>query len=372
MDDVGIAQFPTAFRWSFKHASAIRKSAENVLVCIGDPDDPQCGFGEACPRSYVTGETIESVTAFVRRHGRDLVAAAGTVGDLRSWIADKSAMIDGNPAAFGALEQAMLDRLGRRGGQNLETLLGIGSRARPATYSAVLGDSGMAVFTAQAVAYRAMGLRNVKFKLSAASARPKVRLLKGLFGSRLRLRGDGNNLWRDAGAAIEALDVVRNDLWAVEEPLRAGDFAGCRDLAEALDVRIILDESLTRREQLEDLADDPQRWLANIRVSKMGGVIRAIDLAERATVLGIGVVIGAHVGETSLLTRGALAVAASLPAPPTAMEGAFGTWLLREDVVAEPVMFGRGGVLVPSRAFAAGAGSGLTLKTAVRERFVAV
>ena len=56
-------------------------------------------------------------------------------------------------------------------------------------------------------------------------------------------------------------------------------------------------------------------------------------------------IVGAHVGETSLLTRAALSVANAYRDILVAQEGAFGTHLLEHDVVDPPLMFGAGGVL---------------------------
>ena len=50
---------------------------------------------------------------------------------------------------------------------------------------------------------------------------------------------------------------------------------------------------------------------------------------------------GAHVGETSILTRAALTVAAHAGDALLAQEGAFGTTLLRRDLVSPVLMFGR-------------------------------
>jgi hypothetical protein len=56
-------------------------------------------------------------------------------------------------------------------------------------------------------------------------------------------------------------------------------------------------------------------------------------------------VVAAQVGETSLLTRAALTVAAQARDLLVAQEGAFGTRLLAEDVCEEPLMFGPAGRL---------------------------
>ena len=77
----------------------------------------------------------------------------------------------------------------------------------------------------------------------------------------------------------------------------------------------------------------------------MGGLLRSLAIVEQAKKLGIKIIIGAQVGETSLLTRAALTIAQIAKPVLIAQEGAFGTLLLAEDVTTEPLMFGNGGVL---------------------------
>ncbi len=77
----------------------------------------------------------------------------------------------------------------------------------------------------------------------------------------------------------------------------------------------------------------------------MGGVLRSLAVVEAARAAGIGVIVGAQVGETSLLTRAALAVAHAAGPILVAQEGAFGTLLLTRDVCDPPLMFGAGGRL---------------------------
>jgi hypothetical protein len=60
---------------------------------------------------------------------------------------------------------------------------------------------------------------------------------------------------------------------------------------------------------------------------------------------GIGVIVGAQVGETSLLTRAGLTAARAASDALVAQEGAFGTFLLQRDVCDPPLMFGAGGML---------------------------
>ena len=96
----------------------------------------------------------------------------------------------------------------------------------------------------------------------------------------------------------------------------------------------------------------------NVRVSKMGGIGRSLEVVEAAAKLGVGVIVGAQVGETSILTRAGLTVMQAARQSLVAAEGAFGTHLLREDLTEESLMFGDGGCAHAAGQCRAGAGAG--------------
>jgi len=126
---------------------------------------------------------------------------------------------------------------------------------------------------------------------------------------------------------------------------RSGHYDALAWLARRLGCRIVLDESVLRASQIVHLAGRADAWFINLRVSKMGGLLRALEVVEAARRAGIRLVVGAQVGEPSLLTRAALTVAATARDLLVAQEGAFGTHLLERDVCDPPLMFGAGGVL---------------------------
>src|SRR5437667_398413 len=81
------------------------------------------------------------------------------------------------------------------------------------------------------------------------------------------------------------------------------------------------------------------------------GLPRSLEVIAAARRHGVPVIVGAQVGETSLLTRAALTVASQARDILLAQEGAFGTLLLGDDVCDPPLMFGPGGQIqfsVPS------------------------
>ena len=91
-----------------------------------------------------------------------------------------------------------------------------------------------------------------------------------------------------------------------------------------------------------------------------GGLCRSLALTEDLAQRGIGVIVGAQVGETSLLTRAGLTIAHMAADNLHAMEGGFGTHLLQRDLTSPCLMFGDGGLLYPEN-YLEGEGIGLGL-----------
>ena len=353
IERLDVYSFPVPFKAVFRHASASRSRAENLIVAARSADG-LTGYGEGCPRDYVTGESVEGGAAFIRRHAQAIADEVTGGASLRAWADAHRSEIDEHPAAFCAIELAVLDLLGKAADAPVEDIVDVPRLDGGFTYSAVLGDSPYLVYRLQLFRYRRKGFTDFKVKVSGDPGRDR-RKLRALGRKRLRVRLDANNLWADADDCITHLNALGGSVYAVEEPLTAGDLAGFERVSEECGVRIILDESLLRASQLDGLGS-PERWIVNVRVSKMGGIGRSLEVVERAASLGVGVIVGAQVGETSILTRAGLTVMQAARPVLAASEGAFGTHLLREDLTAESLMFGDGGVLTIPDAGAPGLG----------------
>jgi L-alanine-DL-glutamate epimerase-like enolase superfamily enzyme len=334
------------FRQSFRHAAAERSATQSIWIEARNGDGLM-GVGEGCPRGYVTAETMGTAAAFIRDCIQEWRGKCPDPQSICNWVRSHSTRIDANPSAWAAVEIALLDLLARERSVPIESLLGLPRLEGRFTYSAVLGDSGRVVFETQLARYLQSGFRQFKIKLSGDLRRDgfKVRALAAAGISPDLVRADANNLWSRPEQAIEFCKALCFPFHAIEEPLRAGDYEGMRRIAGALGTRIILDESLARSGQLDELPKADGIWVANIRVSKLGGVLRSRDCMHKARERGLGIIVGAHVGETSVLTRAALAVAGTMRGRLLAQEGAFGRHLLAQEITNAPVEFGASGVL---------------------------
>lgn len=333
------------FRQRFSHASAQRTETSSIWVeAMGD--DGRTGCGEACPRPYVTGETLESARAFFNATHAEVIAEIHDATTLRAWVAAHASRIDCHPAAWCAIELALIDLFAQQAEQTAEAWLGLPATTGKFQYSAVLGDADLPTFAATFSRYLEIGMTDFKLKLSGdlARDRDKLTVLKDAGTAVARLRLDANNVWQNVDTARDFLTALDAPAFAVEEPLAIHLRTHLPALAQALDIAVILDESLCRIGELADCAAGT-RWIPNLRVSKMGGLLRALDLVDAARIRGMPLIIGAQVGETSLLSRVALTVARAAGESLLAQEGAFGTYLLEHDACTPPIMFGAGGSL---------------------------
>ena len=358
-------RFSAPFKRTFRHSRAARSEASSLIVAARSADG-LVGYGEGCPREYVTGETLAGGLAFIRETSPDLTANVRNIDELRAWTMAREDAIDRNPAAFCAMELAMLDLFGKASERSLEAVLGLPPLAGTFRYTAVLGDASPLATRLLSRRCLRRGFRDFKAKLSGDPQRDRRRL-RALRDARprVRLRLDANNLWQGAESCIRHLRALDADLFAVEEPLRVGDLAGFREVGRAVAAKIVLDESLLRAEQVAALdGADAVGWLANLRVSKLGGLLRTLQVARRAAQRGIGVIVGCQVGETSILTRAGLAAMHAAGPNLVASEGAFGTHLLRRDLTEPCLMFGQGGALGEAERPGPGAaGLGLAIRS---------
>lgn len=324
---IEILHIQVPFKEKFSHSSATREETETVVVKITN-EKGQVGLGESCPRSYVTGETFASCEDYIRSISETLLQMT-TLQELKKYIEENSPEIDKNPAAFCAIELALLDILAQEKNMTVEKLLSLKTGKQNLKYTAVLGIDSWPNLIKKILVYAYLGFEDYKVKISG-DAKKDLRKIKivSIFSKKIRV--DGNNLFKNANAAIEYLTVIRPYIWAVEEPLPPFDFEGMKKIIKELHLVIILDESFKNKDDILKHQGKLEFFIPNIRISKMGGLIRTLALINELEKHRGKFILGSHVGEMSLLTKAALLVSEHSQKL-IAKEGGFGTWLLKED-----------------------------------------
>ena len=342
--DVVTATLP--FRLSFGHALAARRSTDNVYVRVM-LDDGSVGFGEGVPRDYVTGESVDgAVAAIAERYapvvlGQPVPDAAGVPGFIDG-AAEMAEPLE--PAAWCALELAMLDAFGHHFGCSVSQWLGGGPPVDRVRYDFIVPFAGQRTLGVLGLLIRAAGFHQVKMKVGhdVEAAVRGLATLRRMLGDGVDLRVDANCAWTSDQALTAIARMRPFGISGVEQPVAADDVAGLRDVTRAVPESIIVDESLCSVADARRLIDAEACNAFNIRVSKCGGLRNSARIARMARDAGLACIIGAQVGESGILSAAGRHLAASLPGV-RHVEGSAGRLLLKEDLTMDNVMPGWGG-----------------------------
>ncbi|MHB8137762.1 MAG: alpha/beta fold hydrolase [Smithellaceae bacterium] len=336
---------------TIRHAAATRNEGESIWVQA--KRNEHTGYGEGCPRAYVAGDDLASSLKWVKENFSAGEANFSTLDDIKQWVSFHEKIIDQYPSAWCAIEMAILDLLAREKGCSVEALLGLTSDMRYGRYTAVLGDQKLWQYATLVDQYLIRGIADFKIKLSGNLEKDtqKVDLLDTLsiqnhaLISSIRL--DANNLWKDhcdeAIAFTQALGCGR--VFAMEEPVQARHVEDISRFSMTTGLPVILDESLCTLDDLRLFQNVPGQFIANIKLSRVGGLVRALRMITEVKKLGWPIIVGCHVGETSLLTRAALVVSAAAGKSLVAHEGAFGDYLIKREPTQPTLTFGHNGLL---------------------------
>ncbi|MDD4974026.1 MAG: enolase C-terminal domain-like protein [Bacteriovorax sp.] len=340
------------FKAKFAHHSKTRESTETIVVEIknnngnngnnGNNNDkkPLSGFGESCPRSYVTGEDIQSAQIFIAEMA-PLLEQVYSLDELKRLKASLTKEIDKNPSAWCALEMAMLDLLAREKNISVEKLLGLHSKTDTIPYSGVIGIDSFTAVLLKFIIYKSLGFNDFKIKLSGEQAKD-LKTLKLISRWSKKVRVDANNLFTTPQEAIAYLLPLRSFIWAVEEPVGPHAFTDMKEIAMALKIKIILDESFLNIASLENIKGMHEMFIPNLRISKLGGVLRTLELVAKLEESNFHWILGSHVGEMSLLTRASLLISGNCSKALIAIEGGFSTHLLSYDPFFPNLKLGMG------------------------------
>ncbi len=351
-------------RSKIKHASHEREASDNLVVKV-TLDDGQVGYGEGVPRSYVTGETIDTTFDALARVDvpRILDGSEGTFLDvacaLSRWtlpeIADDPRGMFGN-AARCALEMALLDAYGRSFGvpfgEAIEAVAdAAGARrespARVRYSGAITADSPRGEFRS-AIKMRIYGFAHVKLKVGIAGQddEARVRRCRRILGSRANLRVDANEAWTLDEFAGHVPHLAARKVSAVEQPLPHGRLEDLEDAGRRFATPVMLDESLCGIPDGRRVIELRAAKYFNIRLSKCGGIFPSLRLMEVAHSAGLGYQLGCHPGETGLLSAAGRAFASRLRGF-LAVEGSYDRHVLARNIIREDVTFHYGGWAAP-------------------------
>ncbi len=356
-------QVPIALRKPVRHASHIRFANDTIVLrCV--MNDGSVGWGEGLPRTYVTGESIDSVWRHVEQtnfqqlrecelSGAAVAAAAVDGFQLAEVAPDPGVTVRecfGNSVRC-AIELAVLDAACRTEGCSVGDLIcrlpdafGFATPRDEVFYSGAVTSMSPSKQWLSALKMRLFAFRQVKVKVGTAGISDEacLRRVRRVVGSRVDLRLDANEAWRCDQVAAKLEPLMKYRPTSLEQPVAHADVAGLKHVRSMVQIPMMLDESLCCTEDAERAIAGEWCDLFNIRLSKCGGIVRSLRLVAMARRHGLGYQLGCQVGETGILSAAGRHFACNIP-DIRYLEGSFDRFLVKESLTEQDLTFRYGG-----------------------------
>ncbi len=300
----------------YAHQRARFANAESLILLLED-DQGHCGIGEAQPRPWVTGETIDEVFGelVTRQHGllgRDIDSlddVRDSVDSLAFTLATRSGRQ--HLATLSAFDTALLDLLGKRRGQTVAALLGWPEQGEFVPVLPV-GQVDDATLAKLLIWGREHHVVDAKLRVGSdlSDILGRVALLRRELGP-LRFGVDANGTWSREVLLNFAPALVEAGISYVEQPLPAGREAELTELRKLIpaELQISLDESLCTLDEVRSAHAMGACDLYTLKVGKCGGLLRAGAIADYLVANDLPVMISTHVAESAVLEQAGLALA---------------------------------------------------------------
>src|SRR5262249_38325345 len=170
----------------------------------------------------------------------------------------------------------------------------------------------------------------------------RLRAIRRWAGAGMDLRIDANEAWMPENAAERLRELEPFGVTSVEQPVAHEHVATLADFRKQVRVPVMLDESLCGKVDAERAVAGGWCDLFNLRLSKCGGFIPSLRLAQFARRHGLDCQLGCQVGETAILSAAGRQFAASV-GDLRYLEGSYDRHLVRESLGTRDITFRWGG-----------------------------
>ena len=338
------------FKMNFTHAMASRAFSDSLVLKI--KGQGKRGFGEAIVRDYVSGEIGKN--ADLLKNAKEIIVRIlePLMGKDISWKEGKehldSLVLESHELPLlCAVETALLDIFCNNSGKDIYGLLKTKPLKQSIQYGGILPMLPLSAAEYFLDMYEKANIHNIRIKVGTDLDYNEeiLKLSREKLGRDFDLRVDANASW-SLEMALNNLKLCRKyGIFRVEEPFG-------RDKEEILflikdpesrDFQFVADESALTISDIEIMAKNRNYHMINLRLSKNGGLLKILKMAEIAEKGGLQYQVGCHVGETGILS--ALGrVAASILPKAVYVDGSYDSYLLSENITSENFSFGFGGV----------------------------
>ena len=263
-------------------------SAKTVFVSIKSRGFE--GIGEAAPDKEVTNEDFHSVSSFIEKarselKGRDAFDVQGINRAM-----DEISKYDNSAKA--GIDIALYDLIGKILKKRVISILGGKGNSRQ--ISMTIGIENERLSVKHAKLYKRQGFKVIKVKvgLDVEGDIKRIQKIREEVGNGIEIVADANQGYTFDEARFFLSQSEAFNLGFLEQPVSSSDFYALKKLKENSRIPIMADESMKSIEDFKRLAGMNAVSMINLKLMKVGGITKAMQIAREAMSKNIGIMLG--------------------------------------------------------------------------------
>ena len=264
----------------FTIATGTMAHAQNVFIRV-HTDAGFYGVGECSAFPMIVGETQGTCLVMAKEFarlwkGEEALDIPGRLQQLHDFTA-------GNSTIKSAFDIALYDIAAKKAGLPLYKFLGGAKRLVESDITIGIAEPEM--MAQKAIGFKQSGATILKVKLGkdAKSDVERIKQIREVVGSEMKIRVDANQGWSFDDAVFALNNISKYDIEFCEQPIRTWYDDRLPELKKQSPVKIMADESVFNhhdaRQQIESNSCD----YINIKFSKCGGIYEAKKIHDLAS-----------------------------------------------------------------------------------------
>lgn len=283
----------------FTIATGTMHFAQNIFIRI-HTDAGITGMGECSAFPMIAGET--QATCFAMAKDFATLWKNKSAAELDTRLDELDYFTAGNYTAKSAFDLALYDIAAKKAQLPLYAYLG--GKKKPIESDLTIGIDTPENMAATAARFRDDGVNMIKVKLGkdAKSDIERIRRIRMVAGSSIKLRIDANQGWsyEDSIMALKAMGEY--DIEFCEQPMRKWNDEWLPDLCAVSPIPVMADESVFTHHDAERLIKHKACDYVNIKFAKSGGIREALLINQACESRGIACMMGGMLESRLALT----------------------------------------------------------------------
>ena len=295
----------------FKTSLRTVTTAETIFVKV-TLEDGTTGYGEAPPTHVITGDSLKSIDYAINSIFKPILLNESIL-QLEYLMEKIHQSIVRNTSAKAAIDMALHDCFAQFANMPLYQLLGGYQQTIETDYTVSVNDPEEMANDAKQFAQDGFDVLKIKVGKDAIDEDIKrIEAVREAAGENVTIRLDANQGWspKDAIYAINKMEDLNLNIELVEQPVKAHDVEGLKQVTENTQTPIMADESVFTAVDAKRILEMQAADLINIKLMKAGGIHEALKINKLAETYGVNCMVGSMI-ETKLGITAAAHFAAS-------------------------------------------------------------